>query len=57
MCNNRPQYWGKDKVYSGNNPHECLFLVEASQNMNTDMTISKNQELYPDASLASIIKL
>ena len=57
MCNNCPQYWGKDKVCSDNNPHECLFLVEASKNMNTGMTISKSQELYPDAPLASMIKL
>ena len=57
MCNNCPQYWSKDKVCSDNNPHECLFLVEASKNMNTGMTISKSQELYPDAPLATIIKL
>ena len=38
-------------------PYECLFLVEASKNMNAGMTISKSQELYPDAPLAPIIKL
>ena len=57
MCNNCSQYWGKNKVCSDNNPHECLFLVEASKNMNSGMTISKSQELYPDAPLAPIIKL
>ena len=57
MCNKCPQYWGKDKECSDNNPHESLFLVETSKNMNTGMTISKSQELYPDAQLASIIKL
>ena len=52
-----PRHWDKYKVCSDNNPHECLFLVEASKNMNADMTLSKSQELYPDAPLAPIIKL
>ena len=52
-----PRYWSKDKVCSDDNLHECPFLVEASKNMNADMTISKSQELYPDAPLAPIIKL
>ena len=52
-----PRYWGKDKVCSDNNPRKCRFLVEASKNMNAGMTISKSQELHPDAPLAPIIKL
>ena len=52
-----PRFWGKDQVCSDNNPHECLFLVEASKNINAGMTLSKCQELYPDAPLAPIIKL
>lgn len=52
-----PRYWDKDKVCSDDNPHECLLLVEASKSMNAGMTISKIQELYPDAPLAPIIKL
>lgn len=57
MCNNCPRNWNKDKVCSDNNSHECLFLVETSKSMNAGMTISKSQELYPDAPLAPIIKL
>ena len=52
-----PRHWDKYKVCSDNNPHECLFLVEAGKNMNAGMTLSKSQELYPDAPLAPIIKL
>lgn len=52
-----PRYWDKDKVCSNDNPHECQFLIETSKNMNAGMTISKSQELYPDAPLAPIIKL
>ena len=39
MCNNCPRYWDKHKVCSDNNPHECLFLVEASKNVNAGMTL------------------
>lgn len=53
MCNN----WSQYKVCSDDNQHECPLLVEASKSMNTGMTISKSQELYPDAPLAPIIKL
>jgi hypothetical protein len=56
-CHDCPRFWDKDKVCSDNNPHECLFLVEASKSMNAGMTLSKIQELYPDAPLAPIIKL
>lgn len=52
-----PRYWDKDKVCSDDNPHECLLLVEVGKSMNSGMTISKIQELYPDAPLAPIIKL
>ena len=52
-----PRHWDKYKVCSDSNPNECLFLVEASKNMNAGMTLSKSQELYPDAPLAPIIKL
>ena len=57
MCNNCPRYWSQYKVCSDDNQHECKLLVEDGKNMNAGMTISKSQELYPDAPLAPIIKL
>ena len=60
-CHDCPRHWDKHKVCSYNNPHECLFLVKASKNMNSESQLRRVIELerrwnisYTDPELTEI---